>query len=40
MDALAPGSYLVISHPASDVLPEAMAEMRRRLNERLVLLPR
>jgi hypothetical protein len=31
--ALAPGSYLVISHPASDVLPEAMAEMQRRLND-------
>jgi hypothetical protein len=34
MDALVPGSYLVISHPASDVLPEAMAEMQRRLNAR------
>jgi S-adenosyl methyltransferase len=34
MDGLAPGSYLVISHPASDVLPEAMAEMQRLLNER------
>jgi hypothetical protein len=34
MDGLAPGSYLVISHPASDVLPDAMAEMQRRLNER------
>jgi SAM-dependent methyltransferase len=33
VDALAPGSYLVISHPASDVLPEAMAEMQRRLNQ-------
>ncbi len=33
MNALAPGSYLVISHPASDILPEAMAEMQRRLNE-------
>jgi hypothetical protein len=33
MNALVPGSYLVISHPASDVLPEAMAEMGRRLNE-------
>jgi O-methyltransferase involved in polyketide biosynthesis len=34
VDGLAPGSYLVISHPASDVLPDAMAEMQRRLNER------
>jgi SAM-dependent methyltransferase len=34
VDGLAPGSYLVISHPASDVLAEAMAEMQRRLNER------
>jgi SAM-dependent methyltransferase len=34
MDAVVPGSYLVVSHPASDVLPEEMAEMERRLNER------
>jgi hypothetical protein len=34
MDGVVPGSYLVISHPASDVLPEAMAEMERRLNQR------
>ncbi len=34
MDAMAPGSHLVISHPASDVLPEAMARMQRLLNER------
>jgi hypothetical protein len=34
MDAVVPGSYLVIVHPASDVLPEAMAEMQRRLNQR------
>jgi len=34
VDGLAAGSYLVISHPASDVLPDAMAEMQRRLNER------
>jgi hypothetical protein len=34
MGALAPGSYLVISHPASDIEPEAMAEMARRLNAR------
>jgi hypothetical protein len=31
VDGLAAGSYLVISHPASDVLPGAMAEMQRRL---------
>jgi hypothetical protein len=35
MRDLAPGSYLVISHPASDIEPEAMAEMVRRLNERV-----
>jgi hypothetical protein len=34
MDGLPAGSFLVITHPASDVLPEAMAEMQRRLNER------
>lgn len=34
MDGLPAGSYLVITHPASDVLPEAMAEMQQRLNER------
>jgi SAM-dependent methyltransferase len=34
MDALAPGSYLVISHPASDIQAEAMAKMASRLNER------
>ncbi len=32
---LAPGSYLVISHPASDIRPAAMAEMTKRINERL-----
>ena len=35
MDQLAPGSYLVISHPASDIRPAAMAEMARRVNSRL-----
>jgi S-adenosyl methyltransferase len=35
MDSLAPGSYLVISHAASDVRPAAMAEMTRRVNARL-----
>jgi len=34
MDALVPGSYLVLSHPASDIQPEAMAKMADRLNER------
>ena len=32
---MAPGSYLVISHAASDVRPAAMAEMTRRVNARL-----
>ena len=35
MSRLAPGSYLVISHPASDIRPAAMAEMTRRVNARL-----
>jgi O-methyltransferase involved in polyketide biosynthesis len=30
-----PGSYLVISHAASDISPEKMAEMIRRMNEHL-----
>jgi SAM-dependent methyltransferase len=34
-DSLAPGSYLVISHPANDIRPAAMAEMTRRVNARL-----
>jgi hypothetical protein len=33
--ALPPGSYLVISHPASDIRPEQMAEMTRRVNQRM-----
>jgi SAM-dependent methyltransferase len=33
--ALAPGSYLVLAHPASDIRPEAMADMTRRVNQRL-----
>ena len=33
MSAVPPGSFLVISHLASDVQPETMAEMGRRLNE-------
>jgi SAM-dependent methyltransferase len=35
MSRLAPGSYLVLSHPASDIRPAAMAEMARRVNSRL-----
>ena len=34
MDAVAPGSYLVISHPASDLLADAMKHMARSLNQR------
>ena len=33
MDACAPGSYLAISHPASDIDAEQHTEMVRRLNE-------
>jgi hypothetical protein len=33
MTAVPPGSFLVISHLASDVQPDTMAEMGRRLNE-------
>ena len=33
VDAVPPGSYLVISHLASDIQPEAMAELTRRHNE-------
>ncbi len=32
--ALCPGSYLVLSHPTSEIDTEAMTEMARRLNER------
>ena len=35
MSALPAGSYLVISHPARDIQPAAMAEMTRRVNERM-----
>jgi SAM-dependent methyltransferase len=35
MRSLAPGSYLVIAHPASDIRREAAAEMARRINSRL-----
>jgi hypothetical protein len=33
MSAVPAGSFLVVSHLASDVQTETMAEMRRRLNE-------
>jgi hypothetical protein len=33
LDAVPPGSYLAISVPASDIQPEAVAEVTRRLNE-------
>jgi hypothetical protein len=35
MDALAPGSYLAISHPASDIQAAAQAEAQKRYNERV-----
>jgi hypothetical protein len=35
MAALPPGSYLVLAHPASDIQAAAMAEMTRRVNERM-----
>lgn len=35
MAAVPPGSYLVITHPAGDVRPAAVAEMVRRVNARL-----
>jgi hypothetical protein len=35
MNALPTGSYLVLTHPASDIQPAAMAEMTRRVNERM-----
>jgi len=33
MDAVGPGSHLVIVHPASDIRPEASTEMATRLND-------
>src|SRR6266851_10232768 len=33
--ALPAGSYLVLAHPASDIHPAEMAEMTRRVNERM-----
>jgi hypothetical protein len=35
LDPLAPGSYLTLSHPASDVHVDEMAEMARGLNEQM-----
>ena len=35
ISAVPSGSYLTISHAASDISPEAMAEMIRRMNEHL-----
>jgi S-adenosyl methyltransferase len=35
MEATAPGSFLVVTHVASDLEPEAMAEMARRMNQRV-----
>ena len=36
LDAVPAGSYLVVSHPASDIDAAAMAEMARRLNRLMV----
>lgn len=35
MAAAPPGSYLAVSHPASDIRPAAVAEMAKRMNARL-----
>jgi trans-aconitate methyltransferase len=35
LDALAPGSFLVVSHPANDIEARVMAKMAARLNELL-----
>jgi hypothetical protein len=35
LDAFPEGSYLALSHPPSDILPEGVAEVQRRLNEHL-----
>ncbi len=32
---LSEGSYLVLSHPASDIRPDSVAEMTRKMNQRL-----
>ena len=33
--AMPAGSYLILAHPASDIRPDAVAEMTRRMNQRL-----
>jgi hypothetical protein len=35
VDALPAGSYLVLAHPASDIRAASMAEMAKRVNERM-----
>jgi S-adenosyl methyltransferase len=35
LSALPSGSYLALSHPPSDILPDDVAEMQQRLNKRL-----
>ena len=35
VDALPSGSYLVVSHPPSDILPEGVAQVQQRLNAHL-----
>ena len=35
VDALAPGSYLALSHPPNDILPDHVAQMQQRMNDRL-----
>src|SRR5258708_1759938 len=35
MEELPPGSYLVLAHPASDIHAAKMAEMTKRVNERM-----
>jgi hypothetical protein len=35
VQALPPGSYLVLAHPASDIRAAKMAEMTRRVNQRM-----
>jgi hypothetical protein len=35
VSALPAGSYLVLAHPASDIHAAEMAEMTRRVNERM-----
>ena len=36
LGGLAEGSYLVVSHPASDIRPDSVADMTRRMNQRLI----